>query len=92
MIKPLFARVLLQRERAKKIGNIILPDDAQRKHAFTKARVIAVGPSADDSIEVGAEVLIGRYAGDWLNEDGSPGQTEDEYFIVQDEDILAVVS
>lgn len=83
-MKPLFARVLLEREKLRS-GLIMISDDASKRNAPSRGKVIAVGPNADPSIEVGQTVLFGRHAGDWLK-DG-----EREVFICQDEDILAVV-
>lgn len=92
MIEPLFARVLLHREKREKIGTIILPENQQKRLSSLKCKVVAKGPGADESIEVGSEVLLGRFAGDWINEDGEPGEPDvAEYYIAQDEDILAVV-
>ena len=93
-MRPLFSRVLLEREKPKKIGNIHLPEETQRRLAFTRCRVISVGPTCEDDIKglVGKDVLIGRHAGDWLNGEGVPGIPSDEakeYYIVQEEDILA---
>ena len=92
MVEPLFARVLLHREKRAKIGNILVPENSAKRLASLKAKVIAKGPTADETIEIGNEVLIGRYSGDWINEHGEPGEPDvAEYFIVQDEDISAVV-
>lgn len=91
---PTFARVLLERPRVEKIGKILVPAEAQQRLAFLKCTVFDVGPTCDETIKPGQEVLIGRHAGDWINSDGVPGIPPDdtkEYFIVQDEDILAIV-
>ena len=88
---PLFARVLLKRPRADKKGSIIIPDTAQQRHATLKCEVLAKGPAADKSIRVGAHVLIGQFAGAWLDEDGNQ-VPEGEYYICADEDILCEVS
>ncbi len=97
MLNPLFARVLLERPKAEKIGSILMPMDVSKRYATLKCKVVAVGPTADDAIHklIGKQVLIGRHAGDWLNEDGTPGnpeKNEGEFFIVQDEDILCEVT
>ena len=83
MLRPLFARVLLERERVK--TNLIIPYTADKRNAPTKGRVIAKGPTADPSIEIGATILFGKFAGDWLK-DG-----DQEVYVCQDEDIIAVV-
>lgn len=94
MLKPLFARVLLEREKAAMIGNIVIPDEVRARHSGLKCRVLAVGPNADDQINVGSWVLIGQHAGAWLDENGAPVATADDakLYIVQDEDILCEVS
>lgn len=94
-LKPLFGRVLLERNRVEKIGNILIPDMAKERHASLKCRVLALGDNAD-GVKPGDTVLIGRNAGAWLDKDGNPVPSEPEpgevaYFIVQDEDILCIV-
>ena len=94
-LKPLFGRVLLERNRMEMIGNIILPDIARERHASLKCRVIALGDNAE-GVKPGQTVLIGRSAGAWLDKDGNPVPKEPEpgeiaYYIVQDEDILCIV-
>lgn len=90
MMRPLFARVLLERPKADKIGSIILPDQERLRHASMKCKVLAKGPTADESIRVGATVLVGQHAGAWLNAEGKPVSKPDDadFFICQDEDIL----
>lgn len=92
---PLFGRVLLERKRVEKIGNILIPDMAKERHASLKCRVLALGEHAD-GVVVGDIVLIGRNAGTWLDKDGNvvpkePEEGETAYYIVQDEDILCLV-
>lgn len=89
-VVPLFARVLLWRRKAEKIGSLYIPDEAAKRHASLKCMVLAVGPTADASIKVGDEVLCGRYAGDWLNLNGDPitKNEEAELFVTADEDLL----
>lgn len=92
-IKPLFGRVLLERPLERKsAGGIIIPDEAAMRQASLKAKVVAIGPTAE-GVEVGQTVFIGRHAGAWLSEDGNPAQSADtaDYYICQDEDILAVI-
>jgi co-chaperonin GroES (HSP10) len=88
MIKPLFARVLLEREKPEKIGSIHVPQEFAARQASTKCRVVAKGPNADESIRIGSWVLIGKFAGDWIDEDGKP-VPEGQFYICQDEDIIA---
>lgn len=91
-LKPLFARVLLRREKMKH-STIILTEDTARRHAPTKGEVVAVGDAADSSIEVGKVYLFGRHAGTWINADGTVATKEEdaEFYVVSDEDLIAEV-
>ncbi len=89
-LKPLGNRILVQRSEAKTSkGGIILPDSAQEKPK--QGKVIAVGPGkADDKgrvhpmdVKVGDEVLFSSYAGT---------EYKDEYLILSEEDLLAVLA
>lgn len=94
-MKPLFARVLLERKVRSKVGSIIIPEDRQQALAYTRCKVLDVGPNCDPSVQglIGKHVLIGKYAGDWINANGEPGTPSDVelYYICQDEDLLAVL-
>lgn len=92
-LKPLFARVLLRREKFEKSGSILIPHDQQKRYASTRCVVKAKGPTADDQIRVGSTVLVGQHAGAWINAAGNPASDndEEEFFIAQDEDILCEV-
>lgn len=84
-LKPLFAFVLLERPLLEsKTGNLMIPKDAARRLARPVGTVIAKGPSADASIRIGAKVIYGKLAGDWIKVDD-----EHEVYVCQDEDILA---
>jgi co-chaperonin GroES (HSP10) len=89
MLVPLFARVLLKRESLKS-KNVILTADVAAKYASYKCEVLAVGPNCDESIKVGDTVIIGKYSGVWLDENGRP-EDGGEYYICVDEDILCKV-
>ena len=86
-MKPLFSRVLLKREKAEKIGSLHVPPEFQQRHAKTKCLVVAKGDNASDQVRVVSYVLIGKFAGDWIDAEGN-AVPDGEYFIVQDEDIL----
>lgn len=91
-IRPLADRVLikaLEVEETTKSG-IVLPGTAKEKPQI--AEVIAVGPGGlvdgkevKMEVKVGDHVLIGKYAGTEVKVD------EEEYTIVRQSDILAVV-
>ena len=83
-LKPLFARVLL--ERPKMVSSrIYIPESAQKVNAPTRGVVAACGPSCDPSIQPGQTVIFGQHAGAWVK-DGAGN----EIYICQDEDILAI--
>ncbi len=92
-IKPLSDRVVLQMVEAEETtkSGIILTSAAQEKPQV--AKVVAVGPGAKNedgviipmTIQVGDKVLAGKYAGTEVKVDG------EEYTIVREDDILAIV-
>ena len=92
-IKPLHDRIVVERvaEEAKSAGGILIPDNAQEKS--TQGDVVAVGPGAQlDNGEIrelvvkkGDRILFGKYAGTEVKLDG------DEYVILKEEDVLAVL-
>jgi len=92
-IKPLADRVLVKRLESveeQKIGGIIIPDTAKEKPQ--EAEVVAIGPGkleegkrVEPEVKVGDKVLIGKYSGTEVKVDG------DEYLIMREDDILAIV-
>lgn len=84
-MRPLFARVLIERETLQAKTRILIPENAAKRNAPAKGIVTAVGPTADESIAVGARVIFGRHAGDEIEVDGKT------LFICQDEDVLVVI-
>lgn len=105
--RPLLGRVLIEREiKEKSAGGIIIPD--AKRHAASTGKILAIGETAgftktfdDDGnekvirvIKVGDEVIFGKHAGTWLDKTYSHTTKEDDatFFLVQDEDILAVVN
>ena len=92
-VKPLFDRVLIKAEEAEETtkSGIVLAGTAKEKPQI--ARVIAVGPGGvvDGKevtmyVKVGDKVIYAKYAGTEVKVDG------EEYTIVRQSDILAVVS
>ena len=91
-IRPLFDRVVIKScevEETTKSG-LILTGNAKEKPQM--AEVIAVGPGGvvDDkdvtmSVNVGDKVIYSKYAGNEVKLDG------EEYIIVRQSDILAIV-
>lgn len=84
---PLFARVLLKRNKVEKVGSIILPDTAANKYNPEEGIIVAIGHTADEALKdlVGQKVMFAKYSGAWLKILG------EEYFMCQDEDLLGVV-
>ena len=92
-IKPLADRVLVKRldsAEEQKIGGIIIPDTAKEKPQ--EAEVVAVGPGRLEDgkrvapeVKKGDKVLIGKYSGTEVKLDG------DDYLIMREDDILAVI-
>jgi chaperonin GroES len=92
-VKPLADRILIRRleEAEEKRGGIIIPDTAKEKPQ--QGEVVAVGPGrlTDEGKRVAVEVkkgdkiLMGKYSGTEVKIDGN------EYLIMREEDILAIV-
>ncbi len=93
-VRPLHDRVLIKRveEEEQVRGGIIIPDTAKEKPQ--EAEVVAVGPGKlqDDGkrqpmdVNPGDRVLVGKYSGSEIKID------DDEYVILREDEILAVVS
>lgn len=92
-LHPKFARVILRREKFASKSSIIIPGDAAKRNAPTRAVVVAVGPTADKSIQPGMTVILGQYAGAWINAEGKTvvSPEDAEFFVCLDEDIIAEV-
>ncbi len=92
-IQPLGDRVLIKPLEAqeKTKGGIVLPDTAKEKPQEGKVIAVGKGRVSDDGklipleVKAGDKVLYGKYSGTEITVEG------DEYLIVKDEDILAIV-
>ena len=92
-IKPLGDRVVLKAAKAEETtkSGIILTSNSQEKPVYSE--VVAVGPGKVDedgklvpmNIEVGQKVIYSRYAGTDVKLE------DEEYTIVRQDDVLAVV-
>ncbi|MDD3279424.1 MAG: co-chaperone GroES [Lachnospiraceae bacterium] len=85
---PLGDRVVLKQMKAEETtkSGIVLPGQAQEKPQ--QAEVVAVGPGTEKvkmEVQVGNAVIYSKYAGTEVKLD------QDEYIIVKQDDILAVV-
>ncbi len=93
-VKPLADRILVKRvdENETKKGGIIIPDTATEKPL--QAEVVAVGPGrvTEDGkrvtmdVKKGDKILIGKYSGTEVKIEG------DEYVILREDDVLAVIA
>ena len=91
-IRPLFNRVVLkkaEKEQTTKSGLILSANVADDMPCY---EVMAVGPGIMQdgavqpvSLKVGEKVYIGKYSGNAVKLDGV------EYFIVEENDVLAVI-
>ena len=92
-VKPLGDRVLIQpsEEKEKTKGGIVLPDTAKEKPHEGKVVAVGQGKKSDDgkvvalSVKVGDKVLYGKYSGTEITID------EEDYLIVKEEEILAII-
>jgi chaperonin GroES len=92
-IRPLHDRVLVERvdEEQTTAGGIIIPDTAKEKPqeglvvAVGKGKVNEDGSVTALDVKKGDRILFGKYGGSEVNLDGN------EYVILREDDILAVV-
>lgn len=91
-IKPLGDRVVIKKLEAIEttVGGIVLPGTAKEKPQ--EAEVVAVGPGAvvdgkriEMEVSIGDKVLYSKYSGTEVKVSG------EEYIIVKQDDILAIV-
>lgn len=93
-VKPLNDRVLVKRIEEEQVtkGGILIPDTAKEKPI--EGKVIAVGPGKMSDagvrmalqLKAGDRVLFGKYAGTEIKMEG------EEYLMMREEDILAVLT
>jgi len=92
-VVPLGDKVLVKRldSEEKTAGGIILPDTAKEKPKEGKVVAVGDGKVMDDGkrvalqVKKGDRIIFSSYAGNEVKIDG------DEYLIMSEEDILAVV-
>ncbi len=87
MLKPLHKNVILKKEKAEKetktASGIILTDNNKNKPSY--ATVVAIGPETEVCLELNDKVVYKQYSGTDIKLD------DDEYVIVEDKDILAIL-
>lgn len=93
MLKPLGNRVLLEviKEEEKTVSGLVLPESAKEKPQTAKVvavgsgKVLEDGKRADMDVAVGDKVIFEKYVGSEVKYEGN------EYLVVKDSDIIAVV-
>jgi chaperonin GroES len=92
-IRPLHDRLIVKRieEQEVKKGGIIIPDSAKEKPQEGKVIAVGNGKVSDDGkkipldVKAGDRILFGKYS-------GSEVKLEDEeYLILREEDVLAIL-
>ena len=93
-IQPLADRVVVKplEETEQMRGGLYIPDTAKEKPQ--QGEIIAVGPGklsdegtrVEPDVKVGQKVLYGKYSGTEVSVDG------EEYLILRESDILAVIN
>ena len=87
MIKPLNEYVLLKKEKTNqetKVGGIILPNN--KKDNGNVANIVALGDKVENkALEVNKKVIYKEYS------TTSYKENDEEYLLIKEEDILAVI-
>ena len=92
-IRPLHDRILVERleEGEVKKGGIIIPDTAKEKPQEGKVIAAGNGKVGDDGkkipldVKAGDRILFGKYSGSEVKIE------DDEYLILREEDVLAIL-
>ena len=92
-VRPLGDRVLVKplEVEEKKKGGIIIPDTAKEKPQEGKVIAVGKGKITEEgkvlplNVKVGDRILFGKYSGNEIKID------DEDYLIVREEDILAII-
>ena len=92
-LRPLHDRILVKRleESEERHGSIIIPDSAKEKPQEGKVIAVGNGKVADDGkkipldVKAGDKILFGKYSGSEVKLD------DEEYLILREEDVLAII-
>ena len=92
-IRPLHDRILVERleEGEVKKGGIIIPDTAKEKPQEGKVIAVGNGKVNEDGkkialdVKAGDKILFGKYSGSEVKVD------EQEYLIMKEDDVLAII-
>lgn len=85
MLKPLQKNVILKKEKAETMtaSGIILTNP--QKQSKNQATVVAVGTKCDEILKEGMQVIYKEYSGTTFEDH------EDEYIILDEKDIIAII-
>jgi len=92
-IRPLHDRILVKRMEESEVrrGGIIIPDTAKEKPQEGKVIAAGNGKVADDGkripldVKAGDKILFGKYSGNEVKIE------DEEYLIIREEDVLAIL-
>ena len=92
-IRPLHDRMLVKRveEQDTRRGGIIIPDTAKEKPQEGKVVAVGNGKVTDEGkkisldVKAGDRILFGKYSGNEVKIE------DDEYLIMREEDVLAIL-
>ena len=93
-VRPLHDRLLVKRIEEKETvkGGIIIPDSAKEKPQEGEVLAVGNGKILDNGqkvaldVKVGDKILFGKYSGTDIKLDG------EEYLILREDEVLAVIS
>ena len=93
-IRPLHDRILVTRIAEQEVGRggIIIPDTAKEKPQEGKVVAVGNGKVSDDGkritldVQAGDRILFGKYSGSEVRVE------DDEYLIMREEDVLAILN
>ena len=92
-VRPLHDRILVKRieEGEVRKGGIIIPDTAKEKPQEGKVVAVGNGKVTEEGkkipldVKAGDKILFGKYSGSEVKVD------DDEYLILREEDVLAII-
>lgn len=92
-IKPIRDNIVVKRldDDEKKVGSIIIPDNAKEKPMTAEVVAVGSGRTLKDGkkvaleVKVGDKVLVGKYSGSEVKLDGT------EYLILKEDEVLGIV-
>lgn len=85
MLKPLQNYVILKREKEETMTASGILLTSPQEQAKNQATVVAIGPKCDNLLKEGQQVVFKEYSGT------SYSLHDEEYMILKEEDILAII-